>query len=37
MAVISLIPTLRRCMGSPSDVPPVAERLIQHFWPGRSR
>jgi len=32
--VISLIPTPSQVYGLASDVPPVAERLIQHFWPG---
>ena len=34
LAVISLIPTPSQVYGLASDVPPVAERLIQHFWPG---
>jgi L-threonylcarbamoyladenylate synthase len=34
LAVISLIPTPSQVYGLAADVPPVAERLIQHFWPG---
>jgi tRNA threonylcarbamoyl adenosine modification protein (Sua5/YciO/YrdC/YwlC family) len=34
LAVISLIPTPSQVYGLAHDVPPVAERLIQRFWPG---
>ena len=34
LAVISLIPTPSQVYGLAEDVSPVAERLIQHFWPG---
>jgi len=34
LAVISLIPTPSQVYGLAADVPPVAERLIQRFWPG---
>lgn len=34
LAVISLIPTPSQVYGLASDVPPVAERLINRFWPG---
>ena len=34
LAVISLIPEARQAYGLAVDVSPVAERLIQRFWPG---
>jgi L-threonylcarbamoyladenylate synthase len=33
-AVISLIPAPSQVYGLAAEVPPVAERLIQRFWPG---
>ncbi len=34
LAVISLIPEPRQAYGLASEVSPVAERLIQRYWPG---
>src|SRR6058998_1604241 len=34
LAVISLIPEPRQVYGLAVDVNPVAERLVQRFWPG---
>jgi L-threonylcarbamoyladenylate synthase len=34
LAVISLIPEARQAFGLASDVSPLAERLMEHHWPG---